>query len=242
METGNQEIPDHNHLDQFFELEEWKLNRGLDAYKRQVFQDCGLDPSTKKPSTGHYTPLLHDHGNDIYNNGLVNPWEWKEENIFGGFDGFFAPNSVILDLGSGIGLAVKEINEKFKASNVRCIGLDYRYKKQEERKKVVTDPSSLLIAADFKNFPFIDNSADRILSVQSFPSYFPPQEVAEKYMQEITRVSKVGTIWRGNTPFENEDDSDIDAWAFRHMALRNGWEFVEIGNSFIAKLLLKNNQ
>ncbi|MCJ7792494.1 MAG: class I SAM-dependent methyltransferase [Candidatus Marinimicrobia bacterium] len=230
--------------------------RNLEDYKIMVFRDSSnfRDSSKrwlrKKPremtpnnpmnwSTRHFHKIEHflpgEEGKDP---DVSYDWDWPERNIFGGFSGFFKRNVTILDLGSGFGQVVEEINEKYSGKGITCIGVDYRYLTGEEHAD-----SDKLVGADFKDLPFNSDSFDRILSVESFPAWLPKRENVSKYFEEITRVSKEGTIWRGTMPIWSygESKTPMSYHELVHFFTKNGWELMVDfrSTSFAARLSKK---
>jgi ubiquinone/menaquinone biosynthesis C-methylase UbiE len=183
----------------------------------------------------HFTPERTDGKiQSLKDQSVQFEWDWKEDKIFGGLDNFFVDNSTVLDLGSGKGIAVNEINEQFADRQIKCVGVDYRYLQEQQTAKN-------LVAGDFANLPFKDESFDRLLSVESFPCWLPDKELAiDKYIEEITRVSKIGTIWRGTLPeYDEYDTIKFPTDSIIRKLVENGWELVISGNSFSAKLVIK---
>ena len=118
--------------------------------------------------------------------------------IDGGKTGFFKQGSRILDIGSGGGMAVTEINRKYKHKDIKAVGLDIRY---TSRQSVKAKGEKRFVGGEWGKMPFADDSFDRLLSYESFPKYGMSRnqsvEDYKKVFKEITRISKVGTIWRG---------------------------------------------
>lgn len=242
-------------LSHYHDTGEHAISRGLDTYKYMVFEEKNSYWLREKPENiipddpegwvmrhfyklKHFIPEQKDNKLSSREDESVQfTWDWKEDEIFGGFDNFFSNDASALDLGSGKGVALKEINEQFKDRNVKCVGIDYRYiqKPQQNSKK--------LVAGDFENLPFKDNSFNRILSVESFPCWLPNKEKAiDQYVSEITRVSQIGTIWRGTLPsYDIGDEIKFPTDVVIGKFVENGWEVVASVNSFVAKLVLKTN-
>ncbi len=241
-------------LEHYYDTGEHAISRNLETYKSMVFRDERKNWLREKPenmnpknpmqwSLRHFHKLEHfipeEAGGEIKPNkdeSVQFEWDWKEEKIFGGFDNFFAENSTVLDLGSGKGIAVNEINNQFKEHGIRCTGIDYRYSQEQEQ------TAKNLVGGDFANLPFEDESFDRLLSVESFPCWLPDDEqTIDKYIEEITRVSKIGTIWRGTLPkYDEYDTINFPTDVIIKKFVKNGWEVVISGDSFSAKLVIKN--
>ena len=98
-----------------------------------------------------------------------------------------------------------------------------------------------MIAGYFASLPFGDNSFNRILSVESFPCWLPDKEqTIDEYIAEITRVSQIGTIWRGTLPtYEIEDKVKFPTDVIIDKFVKSGWEVVANRDSFSAKLSTK---
>lgn len=240
-------------LEHYHDTGEHAISRNLETYKSMVFKDENEHWLKIKPddmihknimqwSMRHFHTLEHfipeQIGNKLIshkNQSIQFEWDWNEEKIFGGFDNFFSNDSIILDLGSGKGIATEEINTQFKDKNIKCFGVDQRYSQNQPQ------PNKNLIACNFANLPFENNSFDRILSIESFPCWLPNEEqTIDKYIEEITRVSKIGTIWRGTLPtYEMEDIIKFSTESLINKFVENGWEVVVSGTLFIAKLIFK---
>jgi len=223
--------------------------RGLDTYESMVFRDSSKTTEWLQTKPGRMNPgnpsqwsLRHYHAIEHYqpingkaakNEAVEYDWDWPEDNVFGGIEGFFSDNAEILDLGAGFGKPVKEINETY--PNVHCVGLDVRYADEKP------DNTEGLVGGNFEKTPFADSAFDRILSVESFPAWMPDDDtLVEQYFSEITRVSKPGTIWRGTLP--TDDILDIlDTEIIAKQFASNGWELIiDKGNTaFMAKLVSK---
>lgn len=161
-------------------------------------------------------------------------WDWQEANVFGGFDNFFTDEAQIVDLGSGRGQVVQEINQKYSNKGIRCVGVDYRYGHDKP------ENTNNLVAGDFRSLPFADKTFNRLLSVESFPAWMPKdKELIGKYFEEITRISKPGTIWRGTLPsFEDFEKPFVPTEELATEFTKRGWELVidSSNSSFIARL------
>ena len=243
-------------LEHYHDTGEHAISRNLETYKSMVFQDEGENwlkakPEDMVPENPMQWSMRHFHTLEHFIPGRANgkiqsrkdqsvqfECDWKEEKIFGGFNDFFVDNAQILDLGSGKGIAVNEINEQFKKRGINCTGVDYRYSQEKEQ------TAKNLVAGDFANLPFKDESFDRILSIESFPCWLPNEEqTIDRYIEEITRVSRAGTIWRGTLPKYDEYDTikfptDVVIRKF----VENGWEVVVSRDSFTAKLAFKKSK
>lgn len=221
--------------------------RTLETYKSMVFRDATGNwlrqkPDNMTPDNPMQWSLRHFHRIDQYlpstdtlvtDPNIQYDWDWKSSDIFGGYDNFFTDNSQVLDLGSGHGQVVQEINQKYSTNGIKCVGVDYRYMHDKP------ENTSNLVAGDFKNLPFADQSFDRLLSIESFPAWMPKdRDLIGTYFDEITRVSKQGTIWRGTLP--TYDDYETPFMSNEQLAkefTKRGWELVidHGGNgSFIA--------
>jgi len=242
------------HLEHYHDTGEHAISRDFETYKSMVFKDEGKNWLREKPrdmtpdnpmqwSMRHFHTLEHYYPEKVGNklssrkdDSVQYEWDWKEKKVFGGLDNFFANDSIVLDLGSGKGIAANEINKQFADRQVKCVGVDYRYSQEQPQN------GKNLVAGDFTNLPFEDKSFDRILSVESFPRWLPNEEqTIDRYIEEITRVSKDGTIWRGTLPKYYEYDTiKFPTDSIIKKFVENGWEVVVSGNSFSAKLVVKN--
>ncbi len=238
------------YLDHYQDPGEYAISRDLATYKAMVFQDEGegwlktrpADMIPEKPmqwsmrhyhTLAHFTPEQTEEGiRSRKDPTIAFEWDWKEGKMFGGLDHFFAEHSRILDLGSGKGLAVHEINEQLQERDITCIGIDDRYFNEKPRDKN-------LIAGDFAQLPFEDESFNRMLSVESFPCWLPKEEkTIDTYIEEMTRISQVGTIWRGTLPKYYEDDIiSFSTETIVRKIVENGWEVLVNGDAFAAKLV-----
>lgn len=241
-------------LEHYHDTGEHAIRRGLKDYRSMVFKDDGNSWSKEKPnemqpgypekwSMRHFHTLEHFIPEQVGGETISRKdqavqfeWDWKEEKVFGGFENFFADGSMVLDLGSGKGKATREINEQFQDRNLKCVGVDYRYSQEQPQ------DSKNLVAGDFKNLPFKNNSFDRVLSVESFPCWLPNEEkTIDKYIAEITRVSRTGTIWRGTLPTYAGywDTIKFPINTIIRKFVESGWEVVISDTSFSAKLVSK---
>jgi len=223
--------------------------RDLSDYRAMVFNDSSerwlsVKPDDITPDNPMKWSMRHEHrlrhyvplkGAVLEDDSIEYEWDWPEENIFGGDDGFFVNNSQVLDLGCGHGKVAQEINEKYGKKKIKCTGLDHRlgYEKPPE-----TDS---LVAGNFKSMPFRDGEFDRLLGVESFPAWLPTsKELMAQYFLEITRVSKEGAIWRGTLIDEEDITSEgITTKDIINGFVKNGWELLINGRSFAARLVNK---
>lgn len=224
--------------------------RTLDTYISMIFRDSTKNWMAKRteamtPDNPMLWSLRHSHRIDhffsstdqlIIDSQVQYDWDWKNQTIFGGLDNFFIENASILDLGSGHGQVVQEINQRYSSKHVSCIGLDYRY--HYDRPAVTRN----LVGGEFEKLPFPDKSFNRLLSVESFPAWLPKDKnLITSYFDEITRVSKQGTIWRGTLPTYDEFEKPfISSEELVLEFTKRGWELVvdNGGNrSFIAQLV-----
>lgn len=224
--------------------------RSLADYSSMLFRDStkdwlALQPSTMIPdntmewSMRHWHELCHYSPNPV--DGLplsetTHDWDWPKTGIFGGSNEFFSDGAQIIDLGSGHGRAVHEINERYKNQNIQCFGVDYRYHHDRPEKALN------LVGANFEALPFADGLFNRLLSVESFPAWLPKDEKkVERYFDEITRVSSHDALWRGTLPTlgDESDMPTITHYDLARMFTQRGWEVVfDTGkNSFAARRL-----
>lgn len=220
--------------------------RGFKEYTDWLFRDASDRWYSEKPEAmsekdSMMWSLRHEHKLDYYSPGsdkVIQFFDWDLMNgLFGGINQFFDENVHILDLGSGHGKAIQEINETYKKEGIVCDGVDFRYGRKD-----YPVGSRNLTAGYFGNLPFKDNSFDRLLSMESFPSWLPhdgannidPSKI-EQYVKEIARVAKEGALWRG-TLTENT------LYHVKEYFLKCGWEFyIDTANNYFAAKLFKKN-
>jgi len=242
-------------LEHYHDTGEHATSRDLETYKSMVFRDESKNwlrtkPEDMVPENSMQWSMRHSHTLERFipeqtgramqsrkDQTIQFEWDWKEGKIFGGLNNFFLENAQMLDLGSGKGIAVNEINEQFKERGIECTGVDYRYAHEQQTAKN-------LVAGDFANLPFKDESFNRILSVESFPCWLPNEEqTIDKYIEEITRISQIGTIWRGTLPkYDEYDTIKFPTDVIIRKFVENGWEVFVSGDSFSAKLTLKKSK
>lgn len=228
------------------------MERGLNLYLKMAFRDSSDDwfseiPEWMSPDNPERWSLRHLHSIEHYlpsdtpqkNENINYDWDWKEDDVFGGKEGFFSPGAVILDLGGGMGKPAAEINEAYADKSIKCLSVDYRY--HREGPTLQKDKSQTeLVAGHFRDLPFGDDTFDRVLAIETFPAWLPRyKEDTERYFMEITRVCRNGAIWRGTFASQieleskNADEDDVIAGF-----TKNGWELVidRVKNSFMARL------
>ena len=133
--------------------------------------------------------LRYEKQDDELKTATVSLGEIRDK--FGEVKEFFKPGSVVLDLGSGKGRVVEYISNKY--PKVRTVGLDLRYIDEK-----ATGKRGEHIAGSWNSMPFADNTFNRIMSCETFPAYWSSDNSKNvNAIKEITRVSQVGTIWRG---------------------------------------------
>lgn len=217
------------------------FDRDLAQYLKRLFPD---DPQKKEEQkTGvPFIPLPDVDFYSMNKDGRTSYNTYRPEQlgpVFGGKGEFFKKDSVVLDIGSGGGIAVREMSENF--AGVKVVGLDIQYGRDGVYSPTERTSSATYIAGEWGKMPFADGAFDRLLSYESFPRYafsrtdFSVEEVRNIF-REITRVVKEGAIWRGTlgTRTINDKPSVIN------MMLENGWEiYVFPGKTFIARLVKK---
>lgn len=233
----------------------WYKEKGLDVYLKVLFPEESEFWISEKPdnmvpenfmvwSTRHLHEIEYYEPrkkNNLYdktffrNLNIKYEWDWKESGLYGGLAGFFANDSIVLDLGSGMGNFVAEALEKYKALNIKVIGVDYRY--HQERP---ANSNMILVGGDFKNLSFPDNAFNRLLSFNSFPYWLPSTgALMLKCFKEITRISRDSALWRGTLPFDSYTHlhNSISEQAVFDGFCANGWEVVDVMHrKFAAKL------
>lgn len=208
-----------------WDVESQRWNRGRRRYLEELFGD---DPQAALLPTDH----LRSH--------IIYPLQEGKYHIggsrllYGGIDGFFAPGSHVLDMGSGGGKAVAEFNEEYRSRGVIVRGMDLSY---GEWPSEYASPEWRFIWADWRRMPFQKDSFNRLLSYDSFYTY--PQsgfkegeatknEAVSLVLDEITRVAKPGAIWRGFSSklylAEEETDGIEQVKQLREYLSQKGWE------------------
>jgi len=186
----------------------WEANFGgtnLSYYS--IWKDGGLDPNGPKP---------HEDKVDYR----------SPEKHYGGFSGFFSPDSTLLEIGSGEGIALAQFyNGLNNRGQMSWIGIDCRYQSGE----IDTDKRGKLqfVKDDFHKLEHVpDASIDRVLSVQSAFTHGDMSRVSE----QLTRVSKQGAILRAQPLMDYLKDAINNLTA-------NGWAVYTIGeDSLVARL------
>lgn len=217
------------------------FDRDLTQYLKKLFPD---DPQKEEEQkTG--APFVPLPDVDFYSpdkDGGTSHNTYRPEQsgpVFGGKSEFFKKDSVVLDIGSGGGTAVREMSKNF--AGVKVVGLDMQYVRSGVYSPTKRTSSATYVAGDWGEMPFADGAFDRLLSYESFPRYAFSRtdfsvEAVRNTFREITRVAKEGAIWRGTlgTRAVHDEFSAID------MMIENGWEIhVFPGKTFIARLVRK---
>jgi len=144
----------------------------------------------------------------------------------GGFSEFFSPNSNLLELDSGEGVAFAQFyNGLNYREQVSWIGVDRQYEAGEIN---LNRRGELQFAKDDLNMlaHIPDASIDRILDVQSAFTHGDASRVAE----QVTKVSKQGAILRAQPLMDYLKDAINNLTA-------NGWDVYTIGeDSLVARL------
>jgi SAM-dependent methyltransferase len=243
------EVGKKNKIPGYFDTGEHAYKeRNLETYQSMVFRDSTDKWLRKKPEDMVETnpmqwSMRHFHAIELYlpeQDGYLKDekikfdWDWPGTNVYGGLDEFFKDGSLVLDLGSGHGQVVHEINDRFSGNRIKCIGVDARYEHDQPENK------ENLVTGNFAALPFADHSFNRLLSVESFPAWLPDDKaLITQYFNEITRISQPGTIWRGTLPSIEDGEKEIlTESVLINEFTSNGWHIVidKGGNSFIAKL------
>ena len=230
---NRQGVPDH-----------WFTDRTAAFYIQRVFGDdqtildkLGIKPENVK----HIFWEANSRGTDldyytIWKKGGLNingpkPHENKIDYRFpetrcGGFSEFFSPNSNLLELGSGEGVAFAQFyNGLNHREQVSWIGVDRQYEAGEIN---LNRRGELQFAKDDLNMlaHIPDASIDRILDVQSAFTHGDASRVAE----QVTKVSKQGAILRAQPLMDYLKDAINNLTA-------NGWDVYTIGeDSLVARL------
>jgi hypothetical protein len=222
----------------------WSTSRTAAFYIQRVFEDdadilhkLGIKPEnimhvfweaySGGTNLGYY---------DIWKNNGLNPngpkpYENKVDSRspatrYGGFSGFFSPNCIILELGSGEGVALAQFyNGLNHRDQISWIGIDSRY----QAGKIDTGKRGELqfVQDDFHKLEHVpDASIDRILSIQSAFLHGDASRVSE----QLTRVSKQGAILRAQPLMDYLKNAVNSLTA-------NGWDVYTIGEDSLAARL-----
>ena len=215
-------------------------NRGLKNYINMLFQD---ESSERQPEQAYEINLK---------DGIFTLLECAKDKVFfGGLKDFFLKGKKILDLGSGVGRATKELNDFFINFGINIFGIDAS----------VPEQKADVVGGDFVNLPFSSNSIDRIMAVETFPRWYgdypssmraatnhfaSPEDSMyvkgdddlleldrEKYLQrirqtweEIHRIAAPGCIFRGTVePCREKSDYENIIRKFKFL-LENGWRVI----------------
>lgn len=215
-------------------------NRGLKQYINMLFRD---ESKTRRPEKVFEIKLLGD-------NLKLEQHEFKQA-LFGGLRSFFRTGKKILDLGSGVGKATKELNDLFSNSGIDIIGIDVN----------IPEVKSDIVGADFMNLPFKNNSIDRIMALETFPRwygdyptsmrastkhFFNPESTIyilgddglldinkvsylkrlEHTWNEINRVAAPGCIFRGTVQTCNSEADYLRIMSRFKPLLQKGWKVI----------------
>ncbi len=207
-------------------------NRDLEDYILNLFPDDKYLAETVRL----YTPSSTQSSHKYVPHDVVEAGELGK--ISRGETGFFSDGSIILDIGSGGGNAVRDINKKYHHDNIRCIGVDIRYTIQSP----LYNLPFKFVAGEWGKMPFHDNSFNRLLTYESFPRYALSRTTSkEDYIstfKEITRIAQPETIWRGTL---GKWSTDVDELHPAIQMVKNGWTVYEYPDEiFIATLDEKN--
>lgn len=109
-----------------------------------------------------------------------------------GIDEFFSPGATVLELGCGGGQAAIDLARKYRSIGVNYLATDH------EMGEIIVKPINFLPnlvfeKVDWNHMEFANGSIDRILSRQGIARYG-----GEEAVKEMTRVAKVGAIFRGD--------------------------------------------
>lgn len=250
-----------SHPDGYYDTREEYTARNLETYKLMVF-DENWEETKPNAQPGSITEqsLQALHGISFFVpskdrapqklTGKNYEWDLPGGEPFGGEKSFFERNAIVLDLGSGKGIAKDEINIRYGSIGLQCLSYDFRYLLRGYDTEVhpfyemeLPKKAGSSVAGGFDCLPFADNSFNRILSVESFPAWLPKgQADFNRYFTEITRVSQKGAIWRGTLPsMEGLLPSGYKSFSLEKAFCENGWEviFPHKRGYFIAHLVDK---
>ncbi len=155
----------------------------------------------------------------------------------GGLIKFFQPGETLLDLGCGVGVAAGQMQAEF--PDIRVIAMD---KGLGTKLDPIYRKYGDYIGGDWNKLPFKDNTFTRILAVESFPKHADWIWGFKDTFKDITRISQLGTIWRGtHSSFNATETVAEDDWKTEMVQSMkaNGWEVFINKRIFIAKLVHK---
>jgi hypothetical protein len=146
--------------------------------------------------------------------------------LAGGEETALAPGKVVLEIGSGLAVALTQYAQKYKQTTF--IGIDQFYEYEETRIADLTKHDDIqLIKDDWTTLSTIPTeSVDTILSVQSvFPWGIGPikRPDSEKIADTITRVAKPGAIWRFDINSPLYEDPAPKLW-LENLLTSRGWK------------------
>lgn len=172
-------------------IEIW--NRDGDNIIKTVFPESSSSESKKKIWDYYFYPV-DTKFEDTY---LLESDQHKTEVIkekggILGIDEFFSPGVTVLELGCGGGQAAIDLARKYRGVGVNYLATDHEMG-EAIAKPINLLPNLVFEKVDWNHMDFADGSIDRILSKQGVARYG-----GEKAAREMTRVAKIGAIFRGD--------------------------------------------
>lgn len=167
-------------------------NRDGDNLRSVLFQESSSSENKEKVWNYSFYPAGTKFEEDPVKNGFSKFQSVEKKGGIFNEDEFFAPGVTVLELGCGGGQAAVDLAKKYRGRGVNYLATDH------EIGKGVIEPVHFLPNlkfqnVDWKQMPFEDGSVDRILSRQGIALYG-----GEDSAREMTRVAKVGAIFRGD--------------------------------------------
>lgn len=210
--------------------------RSFEDYTNFLFPDEGYRPKkyrgVRKLGFQYFGPSISDFDPVP----TAPPLEDGIREVFTGVEGFFSPDAVILDLGSGSGKATNGIAERFKLRGVEIIGLDIEYRSDRP-----FEGEGEFVAGSWESLPFKDDTFIRVLGCETFPRHMWPHDRPNmnkrniNTFSEITRVAKKGAIWRSTHIAESPQKVLIISTMISY-----GWEIYFHPLLMIARLTKKS--
>nr|OGC91242.1 MAG: hypothetical protein A2V48_02265 [Candidatus Amesbacteria bacterium RBG_19FT_COMBO_48_16] len=191
------------------------------------------------------TEFTHYKPGSVYGDlpSTISASEIRQE--LGAQKGMFFPGSRVLDLGNGAGRAKHQYQRLHRRSTV--IGIDLH--NSEQYPAYPHEPN--FVGAGWSKLPFADNSFTGILACETFPRHVGTFNGLVSTVNEITRISKPGAIYRATTSFNDQITTDTDAdnnetqvhtrIAVIQELVSRGWEVFATHRLIISRLLNKKD-
>ena len=167
-------------------------NRDGDNLRSVLFQESSSQENKEKIWNYSFYPAETKFEEDPVKNGFSKFQSVEKKGGILNEDEFFAPGVTVLELGCGGGQAAVDLARKYRGRGVNYLATDH------EIGTGIVEPIHFLTNlkfqnVDWKQMPYEDGSMDRILSRQGIALYG-----GEDSAREMTRVAKVGAIFRGD--------------------------------------------